>query len=238
MSLPRAVCLDLDGTLLRDDHADGVVRAVSERLAERFGVDAEALAAANETAWWEYWPEVGDSWMRGQIDPESLPTEVWRRALATVGITDGAAASAAHALHTATETAALRLYDESAEVLRRLGERGVPTALITNGPSGLQRAKLVATGIDDAFDVVIVSGEHGVSKPDPAIFALALSGLRSTASETLHVGDNLVADVHGARAAGLRPVWIDRGTAAEQPSERPETVVTDLRELYGLLGRD
>lgn len=238
MSPARSVCLDLDGTLLRDDHVDGVVRAVSERLAERFGVDAEALAAANETAWWEYWPEVGDSWMRGQIDAESLPTEVWRRALATVGVTDAAAATEAHALHTATESSAFRLYDESVEVLRRLSERGVPTALITNGPSGLQRAKLLATGIEDAFDVVIVSGEHGVHKPDPAIFALALSGLGSTASETLHVGDNLVADVGGARAAGLRPVWIDRGTAAEQPSERPETVVTDLRELYGLLGLD
>lgn len=233
----RAVCLDLDGTLLRDDHVDGVVRAVAARLAERYdGIDADALAVANERAWWEYWPEVGDAWLRGDVEPDSVPIEVWRRALAEVGVTDASAAAEAHALHTATETTAFRLYEESAEVLQRLRARGIPIALITNGPSGLQRGKLRATGIEAAFDVVIVSGEHGVHKPDPEIFALALAGLGSSADETLHVGDNLVADVAGARDAGLTAVWIDRSQAALPDADRPDTVIAGLRELYGMLG--
>ena len=237
MTFATAVCFDLDGTLLRDDHVDGVVRAVAARLAEQYdGIDADALADANERVWWEYWPEVGDAWLRGEIAPASVPTEVWRRALMAVGVTDAAAAVAAHALHTETETAAFRLYEESAEVLQLLRERGIPIALITNGPSGLQRGKLRAVGIEKAFDVVIVSGEHGTHKPDREIFALALAGLGTTADETLHVGDNLIADVDGARGAGLRPVWIDRGTGIVSPSVRPETVVAELRELYGLLG--
>ena len=235
----RAVCFDLDGTLLRDDHVDGVVRRVAAELAERWGgFEVDALAAANERVWWDYWPDVGDAWLRGELEPESVPTEVWRRALREVGVTDASAAAQAFALHTAIEGAAFRLYDEATEVLEVLRERGIPIALITNGPSGLQRGKLRATGIDAAFDVVIVSGERGVHKPDRAIFELALAGLGTIASETLHVGDNLVADIDGARGAGLCPVWIDRGTAAHPPAERPETVVADLRELYGLLGID
>lgn len=233
----RAVCLDLDGTLLRDDHVDGVVRAVAAEMAGRYdGIDADALADANERVWWEYWPEVGDAWLRGDLEPDSVPTEVWRRALAEVGVTDASAAPEAHALHTATETTAFRLYEESAEVLQLLRERGIPTALITNGPSGLQRGKLRATGIEAAFDVVIVSGEHGVHKPDAEIFALALAGLGTSAAETLHVGDNLIADVAGARDAGLTAVWIDRSQAGLPDGDRPDTVIAGLRELYGMLG--
>ncbi|WP_127475757.1 HAD family hydrolase [Microbacterium sulfonylureivorans] len=236
MSLARAACFDLDGTLLRDDHVDGVVREVAARLAERYGIDPSALADANERVWWECWPEMGEAWLRGELAPESVPTEVWRRALAEVGVADAAAAVEAHALQTATEETAFRLYEESAEVLARLRERGIPLALITNGPSGLQRAKLRAVGIEDAFDVVIVSGEHGVHKPDGEIFDLALDGLGVTAAEALHVGDNLVADIAGARDAGLTAVWIDRGTVGAAGAGWPATVVANLRELYELLG--
>ncbi len=235
----RAVCFDLDGTLLRDDHVDGVVRAVAAQLAQRYpGVDADALAAANERVWWDYWPEVGDAWLAGLVAPDAVPTEVWRRALSEVGVTDAAAAPLAFALHTEIEAVSFRLYEESAEVLRTLRTKGIRLALITNGPSALQRAKLRATGIEGAFDVVIVSGEHGVHKPDPAIFAMALAGLGVSAEEALHVGDNLVTDIDGARGAGLLPVWIDRGGGAVEPDDRPSTAVAGLRELYPLVGVD
>lgn len=235
MSGARAVCFDLDGTLLRDDHVDGVVRAVAAQIAESHDLDADALADANERAWWECWPEMGEAWLRGELAPESVPTEVWRRALAEVGVTDPAVAAQAHALHTQTEQTAFRLYEESAEVLSGLRERGIRIALITNGPSGLQRAKLRAVGIEEAFDVVIVSGEHGVHKPDGQIFALALEGLGVAASDALHIGDNLVADIAGAREAGLTAVWIDRSASSVPDGDRPETVVASLRELYGMV---
>lgn len=232
----QGVCFDLDGTLLRDDHVDGVVRQVAASLAERYGIaDADALADANERHWWEYWPEVGAAWLAGEVAPESVPTEVWRRALADVGVADESAPALAVALHGEIEGASFRLYDESREVIDELRGRGIRTALITNGPSGLQRAKLQATGIEDAFDVVIVSGEHGVHKPDPAIFALALDGLGVPAEAALHVGDNLVADVQGAADAGLLAVWVDRGTAEVAAESRPATVVGGLRELYDLI---
>jgi putative hydrolase of the HAD superfamily len=58
--------------------------------------------------------------------------------------------------------------------------------------------------------VVVDSAMAGVSKPDPAIFAVALDALGVPASQTvLHVGDSLRSDVDGALAAGLRPVHLD-----------------------------
>lgn len=229
----RAVCFDLDGTLLRDDHVDGVVLRVARDLASRYDLDPDALAAANERVWWDYWPDVGEAWMRGQIPGGDVPLEVWRRALAEVGVTDAVAATAAVALHAELEGQAFSLYPESVEVLGALRERGIRIAIVTNGPSGLQRAKLRAVDLEKAADVVVVSGEHGTHKPDPAIFALTLEALGVAADETLFVGDNQVADVGGARAAGLTAVWIDR-RGVERTCD-PHAVVTDLRDLLALV---
>ena len=60
--------------------------------------------------------------------------------------------------------------------------------------------------------MVIDSAVVGVSKPDPAIFALALDalGLPDVARSTVvHVGDSLRYDVAGALAAGIRPIHLD-----------------------------
>lgn len=234
MTSLRAVCFDLDGTLLRDDHVDGIVGRVADELARRFpGIDAAALSAANERVWWEYWPEVGDAWMRGEVPGDEVPTEVWRRSLEEVGVTDPDAAGTAFALHSALEGASFALYPEVPEVLAALRERGIRTAVVTNGPSGLQRSKLAAVGLADGFDAVLVSGEAGVQKPDAAIFALALSALGAEPDEALHVGDNQIADVTGARGAGLTAVWIDRNGAAL--ASEPHHVVDDLRGLLALV---
>lgn len=230
----RAVCFDLDGTLLRDDHGEEVIRRVAVRLAERHpGVEPDALLAANARVWAEYWPEVGEAWMSGSLPGDDVPREVWRRALAEVGVTDPDAAQAAHALHVEMERDAFALYPETLSVLAQLRERGIRTAVITNGPSGLQRAKLAAVGIADAFDAVVVSGEVGVAKPDPGIFAVALDALGAAAEEALHIGDNQIADVAGARDAGLTAVWVDR-VGAER-TEEAHAVVTDLNGLLALL---
>lgn len=230
----RAVCFDLDGTLLRDDHVDGVVRAVAEDLALRYpGVDAAALAEENEQVWWDYWPAVGDAWMRGEVPGDEVPREVWRRSLAEVGVTDPAAAAIAFELHAALEGNAFALYPEAMDVLAALKDRGIRTAVITNGPSGLQRSKLMAVDLAEGFDAVIVSGEVGIKKPDAEIFALAVERLGVWPEEALHVGDNQVADVTGARGAGLTAVWIDRN-GAELACE-PHHVVGDLRGLLPLV---
>ncbi len=141
----RAVCFDLDGTLLRDDHVDGVVRRVADELAQRYGIDAAELTTANERVWWEYWPEIGDRWMRGEVPGDDAHRGL-ARALAAVGVTDQDAAAEAFRLHTGIEGATFALYPEAADVLAQLRARGIRIAIITNGPSGLQRSKPPPSG--------------------------------------------------------------------------------------------
>lgn len=75
---------------------------------------------------------------------------------------------------------------------------------------------LAKLGLAALFDVVIVSGEVGVEKPDPRIFELAVQQARLRPREVVYVGDT-GDDVHGALDAGLCPILIRReGAAPEQ----------------------
>ena len=109
-----------------------------------------------------------------------------------------------------------------------------PVGLLTNGPSDLQRLKLEQAGLADAFDTVVVSGEAGVGKPDPAVFALVLDQLGAAPDRTVMVGDSWERDVVGALAAGMTAVWIADGRPAPGTDPRV-TVVDSVRDLDGLL---
>ncbi len=59
------------------------------------------------------------------------------------------------------------------------------------------------------FDVTVFSDEVGCRKPDKRIFDLAVKGLGTEPSNTVHVGDNPEADIWGAKQAGMRAVLFD-----------------------------
>jgi len=109
--------------------------------------------------------------------------------------------------------------------------------LITNGASCLQREKLTTAGLDEYFDVVVVSAEFGVGKPDPSIFEHALDRLGSDREQAVMIGDSLTRDVNGAIATGLQGVWVNR-SGQPRPTDRPDLIeVTTLSDLPAALSR-
>jgi HAD superfamily hydrolase (TIGR01509 family) len=93
------------------------------------------------------------------------------------------------------------LYPDAAPVLRELGGRGVAIAVVSDFHVDL-RPMLVANGVADLVDACVVSFEHGVQKPDPRIFGIALAALGVGAGEALMVGDRASHD-GGAADAGV-----------------------------------
>jgi len=91
--------------------------------------------------------------------------------------------------------------------LKALHEQGKRLGIITNGPTQWQSSKIECMGIAPLFDAILISEAEGVQKPDPRIFALALDRCGVLAGESMFVGDHPDADIAGAKAAGLRPVW-------------------------------
>jgi putative hydrolase of the HAD superfamily len=105
--------------------------------------------------------------------------------------------------------------------------------LLTNGPPDIQRRKLAHSGLEDAFDTVVISGEVGVGKPSPAVFELVRAGL-GVSGPLLMVGDSWERDVLGALGAGWSAVWVSDGRPAPDAQVPVVNGVADLRE--SLLG--
>lgn len=98
-------------------------------------------------------------------------------------------------------------------VLEECEKRG-PVGVITNGIGDLQRAKLRHCELARFVDDVVVSGEVGVGKPDPEIYARAERGL--PAQERTFVSDSLERDLRPAHERGWKTVYV-----GDEPSEEP-----------------
>ena len=99
----------------------------------------------------------------------------------------------------------------AAAVLEALRQRQVVIAVLTNHYSEVeQRQKLADCGLTHLVDRLFVSAEMGLTKPDPAAFEAVLEACGTGAAEAVMVGDSLTTDIAGARAAGLRAVWLNR----------------------------
>lgn len=120
---------------------------------------------------------------------------------------------------------------ETVETLR--GE-GVPIGLVTNGDPGMQRRKLEAIGLSDAFDTVVFAGYDTAPKPAADPFEAALDALDTTPSRAVHVGNSPSSDVAGAHAAGVGSVWVPVAGAVPDPDPEPEYVLESLAEFRTL----
>lgn len=85
---------------------------------------------------------------------------------------------------------------------------GARVAIVSNS-DGTVAASLASRHLVPEGTPVLDSGAVGISKPDPAIFLLALEALGVPAERACHVGDVPSVDVVGARAAGVRPLHLD-----------------------------
>lgn len=126
------------------------------------------------------------------------------------------------------------LVEGAVDLLEHLHGR-IPMVLLTNGLSAVQRSRFARAGVSDYFAGIVISEEVGVQKPEPAVFAIALSHAPG-ADRAIMVGDNLYSDVQGALNAGIDACWFNfRGMAAD-PEVTPTFTVRSLAEIPAILG--
>lgn len=140
---------------------------------------------------------------------------VWREALAELGIEDAAVAGSLADAYIAAQRRGHSLLDGAEALVRSLSGRR-PLGLLTNGPADIQRLKFEGTGLAPCFDAVVISGELGMGKPDPAVFGYALEQLGAEAKGSTMIGDSWERDVLGALGAGMSAVWIADGRPAPE----------------------
>ncbi|WP_019668192.1 YjjG family noncanonical pyrimidine nucleotidase [Eudoraea adriatica] len=104
--------------------------------------------------------------------------------------------------------------------------------IITNGFEEVQTRKLVNSNISGYFNQVINSEMAGVKKPNPEIFELALHKANARADRSLMVGDNIEADILGAKAVGFHALHFN---AHNDPKHEHCVMIHDLREIKNYL---
>ncbi|MER5624856.1 HAD family hydrolase [Streptosporangium sp. NPDC002544] len=119
--------------------------------------------------------------------------------------------------------------------LSRLRAAKWKVAIVTNGTADNQLGKIQRTGLAEAVDAYALSGLEGIRKLDVGLFEIAVRRCgMNLADGGWMVGDQLVKDIGGGRAAGLRTVWIDQGVSQDQGHEA-DYVVTDVLHAMEIL---
>ena len=108
--------------------------------------------------------------------------------------------------------------------------------VITNGPEYSQIPKIEAVNLAEYVDHIIIGGQEPEEKPARTIFDKALQLANCKASEAIHVGDSLAADIAGAHNSGITSVWIQH----QQPLDaelgiNPNHILLHPSEIPGFI---
>jgi YjjG family noncanonical pyrimidine nucleotidase len=222
-----ALLLDLDHTLLDSDASERL--AFEHALANAGVADPARYLPTYDRINRALWAQVE----RGEIAATQVRTQRFAQLIAATGI-DASANALADAFARGLGTFG-ELYPGVREVLDALvAEPTVSLALVTNGLSEVQRARIDRLGLGRYFKAIAISSELGTAKPAPAIFELTLARLGVPAkSSALMVGDSLTSDIQGGRNAGIATCWYN---PRRLPAGGDGLVDYEIAALDALLG--
>ncbi len=224
---PRVILFDLDDTLC--DYAGA--RATRLRL---------AFAAERHPAFATLPSEARERLLAEAITTSSHGVDHFPELMGRYGIDDRAAAEAAAQWYRSNRYHGLRLFPDVIATVRALRHASVgprPIGIITNGPADVQRPKIELLGVESLVDFIVISGEFGAAKPDPAIFREALRLADASHEAAVFIGDSPEFDIAGAQAAGIRSIWMNRaGREWAATGPPPDGSVGALAELVAMLG--
>jgi HAD superfamily hydrolase (TIGR01509 family) len=192
----RAVIFDLDGTVL--DNEDDWDAAFME-VARRHDVAEPKLKLPN--GWWH--------------EPGLGLEQNWWKILRDPILAKKLAGETAESYKVLSKEKNLRLREGSAELVQRVKDQGMMTALCTGSTWNVVEYELEQLGLYLAFDVTTTGEEVVMPKPDPEIYLLTAQKLNLEPEECLVVED-AVAGVRAAVEAGMQAVGLISDYAPEE----------------------
>jgi putative hydrolase of the HAD superfamily len=217
MKHPRVIFLDAVGTLFG---VKGSVGEIYGLLARQFGVtvEAEILDAAFFQSFQAASPMAFPRVSQSEI-PEREFAWWWAIAAQTfqkAGVLDQFTDFSAFftVLYSYFETAEPWLvYPDIRSTLTQWCDQGIELGIVSNFDSRIY-VVLSALELAEFFSSVTISTEVGVAKPDPQVFVAALQKHNCSPEEAWHIGDSFKEDYEGAKAAGLRAIWLKRNSVS------------------------
>lgn len=230
---PRAILVDMDDTILAAGQRPEVLLAVAREFAAELAPHApEPVAERLETELTLFWSDP-ERHKVARFSIEEARRGVVREAFATLPPLTPDLADRFAARFSAVRDAMGTCFPGALEGLQALKDLGIRLALVTNGSSATQRAKIERFGLAAFFDHIQIEGEVGFGKPEPQAYHHAMAALGSEPHETWMVGDHLDWEVRAPQALGMTAVWCDgfaKGLPANAPCT-PDHVVVSLSEI-------
>jgi 5'-nucleotidase len=224
MKIPyQWVLFDADETLFHFDDFTGLKKMLSSFNVEFTRQDYEFYQAINKPLWVQYQNNV--------ITSEQLHQQRFKHWAEKLGVTS-------QDLNSAFMTAMADIcapIDGATSLLNALRGKA-KMGIITNGFFELQKIRLEYTGLQDYFDILVISEQVGFAKPHRGIFDHALSLMGEPSREhVLMVGDNPDSDILGGINAGLHTCWLNRHGKLLPKGIQPHYQVSSLQALEKLL---
>jgi 2-haloalkanoic acid dehalogenase type II len=223
----KAISFDADGTLW--DFAKVMRYSLGCVMKELERAEPRAAARLDMEKMIEIRNRVAEE-LKGKVtNLEEIRYQAFRKTLAEAGRPDDALAAELNRIYLKHRFEDAELFPDVLPALSAL-RPDFTLGLLSNGNSYPERC-----GLDGIFRFVVFSQEHGVEKPDPRLFQIALRKAGCSAEQLLHVGDSLENDVAGAANAGIKSVWLNREARPNDLGINVEYEIRSLSELAGLL---
>lgn len=232
---PAAILFDLDDTILScegGDYRKLWMQSVEEHIHLFDPLSADELFQEIRQVAREFWSDP-DRHRRGRLEIQASRQQLVVTAASNLDReNDEAAVQLADHYHERREFNVVP-FEGALETLEYFHRSATKTALITNGASEIQRMKIDKYRLDQYFDVVLIEGEFGRGKPDPAVYTHVVTELDVSAQESWIVGDNLEWEVRVPQQLGFHAIWndfLDRGLPPDHDVV-PDRIVNGIREL-------
>ena len=226
--------VDLDDTIIGSEGSTETCwRLACEESVTRIpSIDADRLSREIRRTHEWYWSDQ-DRHRMGRADPTGATISIVDQSLRRLGFHLPDLATEIGRSYRSLRDEKIELLPGAIEALQRFREHGVRLALITNGTSAGQRAKIERFGLEGHFDHVQIEGELGVGKPEREFYLAAMDALESGPSDNWCVGDNLIWEVEAPQTLGIYSVWVDRlGVGLPSGSHvEPNRTVNSIAEL-------
>jgi putative hydrolase of the HAD superfamily len=127
------------------------------------------------------------------------------------------------------------MFEDVMPAVTQLEDAGIKRAVISNADADVTEFCL-HMGFAPHMDLIVTSALVGYEKPDSRTYFAALDPLGIAPEDALHVGDQVLSDVVGARAIGMHAALIDRYRRHREDEHDAEVVIVHtLPELVDIV---
>lgn len=127
----------------------------------------------------------------------------------------------------------LRLFDGVIQMMDGLKAAGKKIYLLSNAQALFTRAELQMTGLEGYFDGILLSSDAGYKKPSKEFYGLLKERFGALPEESLMVGNDDIADCHGAAGIGMDSLYIYTEQSPKQEMPLPENCreITNIKDV-------